>query len=133
VINRAAAAYELELKKPAKFRRGSRAIAKDFEKSYFESTGVQIKIHHTTVAARAAGRKSRKEAAQAQEWLLPEEAELVIKHVTQCADQGFSLTHRRLKEDVDQILGARLGDDFPEEGIGKNWTHRFVERNSDRL
>ncbi|TFK20504.1 hypothetical protein FA15DRAFT_553828, partial [Coprinopsis marcescibilis] len=87
----------------------------------------------TTVAARAAGRKSRKEAAQAQEWLLPEEAELVIKHVTQCADQGFPLTHCWLKEDVDQILGAHLGDDFPEEGIGKNWTHRFVEQNSDRL
>ncbi|TFK16765.1 hypothetical protein FA15DRAFT_552211, partial [Coprinopsis marcescibilis] len=108
-------------------------VARDFERMHFESTGTKVKIPHSTVAARAAGRKSRKEAALAQEWLRPEETEIVIKHVIQSANQGFPLTHRRLKEHIDRILGARLGDTFPEGGVGKKYTQRFVERNSDQL
>ncbi|KAJ7322817.1 hypothetical protein DFH08DRAFT_614394, partial [Mycena albidolilacea] len=27
----------------------------------------------------------------------------------------------------------RLGDDFPADGVGVNWTQRFVEKHSDRL
>ncbi|KAI0039390.1 hypothetical protein FA95DRAFT_1027873 [Auriscalpium vulgare] len=47
-------------------------------------------------------------------------------------ESGVSpLNHRRLKDVVDGILRARLGSDF--EGVGKNWTARFVQRHSDRL
>jgi hypothetical protein len=42
------------------------------------------------------------------------------------------LSHRRLKEHVDQILHARLGDKFPAEGVGKQWTQHFVS-DHDRL
>jgi hypothetical protein len=46
---------------------------------------------------------------------------------------GFGLDHRRLKEHVDEICRARHGLKFPPTGVGKQWTHRFMEKHSDRL
>ncbi|KAG2047938.1 hypothetical protein BDR06DRAFT_830602, partial [Suillus hirtellus] len=46
---------------------------------------------------------------------------------------GFPLSHKCLKEHVDEICQARLGDAFPQSGVGKNWTQRFVEKHSDHL
>lgn len=46
---------------------------------------------------------------------------------------GFLLSHRRLKEHVDEICRARLGSSFPEKGVGINWTHRFIKKHSDRI
>ncbi|TFK23858.1 hypothetical protein FA15DRAFT_547941, partial [Coprinopsis marcescibilis] len=128
IIDHAAAAYRLELKKPAAHCQGARAIANDFEKLYLESTGAKIHLNHGTVRNRAAGMKSKKDAAMEQGWLLPEEEDIIISHIIQSADQGFPLTHRRLKEDVDRILQGRLGDEFPEEGVGKKWTQWFVAK-----
>lgn len=41
------------------------------------------------------------------------------------------MSHRHLKEHVDAILRARLGSDFPAEGVGKNWTS--LEKHSEQL
>ncbi|PCH38863.1 hypothetical protein WOLCODRAFT_36897, partial [Wolfiporia cocos MD-104 SS10] len=57
----------------------------------------------------------------------------VLTFVIQTACQGFPLTHRHLKEAVDEICHARLGNTFPEDSVGKCWTARFVEKHSDRL
>ncbi|KAH7919223.1 hypothetical protein BV22DRAFT_1023352, partial [Leucogyrophana mollusca] len=46
---------------------------------------------------------------------------------------GFPLNYRRLKEQVDEICYARLGDKFPAGGVRKKWTNRFVEKHSDCL
>ncbi|KAG2053206.1 hypothetical protein BDR06DRAFT_886513, partial [Suillus hirtellus] len=46
---------------------------------------------------------------------------------------GFPLSHKQLKEHVNKILHARLGGKFPETGVGKNWTDRFMEKHSNRL
>ncbi|EGO03641.1 hypothetical protein SERLA73DRAFT_29186, partial [Serpula lacrymans var. lacrymans S7.3] len=46
---------------------------------------------------------------------------------------GFSLNHQCLKEHVDEVLKARLGNQFPFNGVGKNWTDRFVEEHSDMV
>jgi hypothetical protein len=43
------------------------------------------------------------------------------------------VSHRHLKEHVDQIARARLGSKFPTQGVGKNWTARFMLRLSDRI
>jgi hypothetical protein len=47
--------------------------------------------------------------------------------------QGWPVTHHRLKEHVDLIAAARLGDKFPSLGAGKNWTAHFILRHSDRI
>jgi hypothetical protein len=137
LLDRAAAAYRNELEKPpgpgSMKRRGARTIATDFERIYIQETGVKVKLCYNTIIERAKGRKSRIEAAKLREWLLPEEIQIVITHIIQSANQGFPLTHRRLKEDVDRILRGRLGKDFSEEGVGKKWTQRFIEKHSDQL
>lgn len=38
-----------------------------------------------------------------------------------------------MKEHVDETLRARLGDKFPEGGVGENWTYQFVEKHADQL
>ncbi|KAJ6581290.1 hypothetical protein B0H19DRAFT_929151, partial [Mycena capillaripes] len=39
----------------------------------------------------------------------------------------------RSEEAVDKICRACIGDGFPPNGVGKNWTSRFVEKHSARL
>lgn len=134
LIDRAAAAYLAEQSKlDPRTRKSVRTVAQDFMQIHLEATGQQIKISHETVRRRAAGRLSRTQASQTREWLLPNEVEIVIRHILKSADQGFPLSHRRLKEDVDRIVRARMGADFPEEGVGKNWTRRFVEKHDDQI
>ncbi|KDQ33603.1 hypothetical protein PLEOSDRAFT_1073814 [Pleurotus ostreatus PC15] len=66
-------------------------------------------------------------------WLLEGEVEIVIRFAVEMALCGFPLTHRRLKEHVNGIVRARLGDAFPATGVGKNWTDRFTEKHRTRL
>jgi len=49
------------------------------------------------------------------------------------ADRGFPLSHRWLKEHVDILCHSRLGDAFPEKGVGINWTYRFAMKHCDHL
>ncbi|KAJ7024114.1 hypothetical protein C8F04DRAFT_881576, partial [Mycena alexandri] len=58
---------------------------------------------------------------------------LSVTFAIECADRGFPLSHRRLKEHVDQLARARWGTGFPDDGVGKQWTKKFVSDNCDRL
>lgn len=62
-----------------------------------------------------------------------QEEEVLINEVIYWAERGFPLDHRRLKEHADEIARARHGDKFPEGGVGKCWTRRFVSDHNDRL
>jgi len=57
----------------------------------------------------------------------------VIAFITEIADRGFPLSHAWLKEHVDSICKARLGDKFPLAGVGQNWTYRFAQWNMERI
>jgi len=56
---------------------------------------------------------------------------MVVAFTIDCADKGFPLSHRRLKEHIDSIIQAHKGPEF--EGIGHNYTQKFVTWNSDCL
>jgi hypothetical protein len=58
--------------------------------------------------------------------LSKEKANTVVKYAIECANCNFPLSHERIKEHVNEIARACWGDAFPEEGVGKQWTHRFV-------
>ncbi|KAE9385473.1 hypothetical protein BT96DRAFT_788127, partial [Gymnopus androsaceus JB14] len=58
---------------------------------------------------------------------------VVISYALELACWGHPLDHQQLKEHVDEICCSRLGSKFPEEGIGKRWTYRFVAQHLDRL
>ncbi|KIJ70358.1 hypothetical protein HYDPIDRAFT_78831 [Hydnomerulius pinastri MD-312] len=108
----AVAAYQAELAKPSgEPKRSLRVVCQDREKEYLKETGQSITLNHNTLSNLAKGGT----------------------RLIEMAKRGFPLSHRRLKEHVDEICCARLGSAFPKLGVGQNWTHRFVERHSDRL
>lgn len=131
---RAIKAYQLELAKPPHVKpRGARKIAEDFENIYRQETGKTIKLNYMAIIRGANGGRSRAAANAARSWLTKEETNIVIQYITEVGNRGFPLSHRRLKEHVDEILRARLGDKFPSTGVGKNWTDRFVEKYSEQI
>ena len=42
-------------------------------------------------------------------------------------------SYRCLKEHANKICHARLSTKFPENGVGVQWPHRFIEKHSDKL
>lgn len=49
------------------------------------------------------------------------------------ARRNFPLSHEELKSEADSILRAHLGDTFPETGVGKQWSYRFVQKYRKQL
>ncbi|KAL1685925.1 hypothetical protein GGG16DRAFT_35675, partial [Schizophyllum commune] len=90
-----------------------------------------IKLNFQTIINHAKGKTTRGEANVSKSWVTPEEAHIIIAYAAEVAARGWPLSHRRLKEHVDLLLHARLGADFP--GVGKQWTHCFVDRYSEHL
>ncbi|KAF9227442.1 hypothetical protein BS17DRAFT_793916 [Gyrodon lividus] len=57
--------------------------------------------------------------------------ENIVAYLLDLAAWGFPLTHKTLKLHVDTLLRARLGEAFPETGVGHNWTDCFATRHAD--
>ncbi|KAJ7894877.1 hypothetical protein B0H14DRAFT_2223205, partial [Mycena olivaceomarginata] len=106
---------------PGQKRMSLRAVAKKFEGAYLIDTGKRVQLDPNTLLRHIKGGKSKSVSNEEKGWLLPEEVEIVIKYSKEVANRGFPLNHKRLKEAVDEICTARLGDQFPACGVGKNW------------
>jgi hypothetical protein len=134
LMAQAIVAYKAEQKKyPVKSRRGLRTICADISAIHFSETGNVIKLSHMTLKRLADGGLSREKANEARAWLLPAEVDVIIDFIIEMAHRGFPLSHRRLKEHVDMICRARLGNEFPESGVGVNWTYRFSKNYAERI
>lgn len=132
---RAVEAYKEELARKALGLEsvGAKAVCERFTALYMAETGKTIKLNHTTIINHAKGKPTRAESkAPTKSWLTPGETDAVLAYIVEVANQGFPLSHRRLKEHVDEILRERL-EDFPVAGVGKKWTQRFVRKHSDRI
>ncbi|KAF9220392.1 hypothetical protein BS17DRAFT_654935, partial [Gyrodon lividus] len=57
----------------------------------------------------------------------------VVEYCISFAIQSFLRDHRKLKFYVNTLLQVRLGNSFPEMGVGMNWTARFLDQHSQRL
>ena len=79
------------------------------------------------------GGKTRAQSNAEECWLLDAEVAVIITFIGEIVDRGFSPSHRWLKEHVDFICQAHLGDLFPVGGVGKNWTDHFVEKHSEDI
>ncbi|KAG1888872.1 uncharacterized protein F5891DRAFT_890562, partial [Suillus fuscotomentosus] len=120
LMSRAVEAYHTELAKPPGVqRRGARTICHDFEKMNLESTGKLIKLSFSTLSRLAAGGNSLAKARAAETWLTTEETELVIAYIEELGNCGFPLSHKRLREHVNEICTTRLGEGF--RGVGQQW------------
>lgn len=133
VMARAVKLYRSEQEKPEGPRLGLRKVCEEIERQYRLETGRIIHLPHTTLRNLANGGTSMSDFNAEKGWLKPAESEQVIEYCIEVAARGFPLTHRLLKECVDEICRARLGDEFPEGGVGKKWTDRFVEKHSDHI
>lgn len=126
-------AYRAELEKPEDQRRGARTICQLFMDKHKAETGEVLSLDRTTLMRLAAGCKSISEFNAQKQLLNEEEEDTIVKYLVALGDRGFPLNHRRLKELVDAILKSpdRKGPDY--EGVGVQWTERFVQRHSDAL
>ena len=64
---------------------------------------------------------------------MPSEVDKVIEYAAKMANQGFLLSHQRLREYVNEICCAQMGARFLEGGVGKQWSHQCVEKYSEEL
>jgi len=124
--------YKQEQDKPGK-KAGLWTICRDLEKEFQCEKGWKITLNHNTLQNLVKGGRSRSEENAVRGWLMKEEAKEVIDYTIEIAEWGHGLSHRRLKEQVDEILCARLGSTFPALGIGSHWTQCFIEKHSDQL
>jgi hypothetical protein len=90
-------------------------------------------LSYSTLMHLAAGGKTKAQSNAEGCWLSDAKVDVVITFIGEIVNQGFPLSHRQLKEHVDSICQARLGDLFPVGGVGKNWTDRFMEKHSEAI
>jgi Tc5 transposase-like DNA-binding protein len=102
-------------------------------KLYKLETGRDVKLNYNTLIRGARGGRSRAEANTARAWLTDGETGVIIAYIAELGNRGLPLSHRRLREHVNEVSSARLGTKFPEQGVGKQWTHRFIEKYSDAI
>jgi hypothetical protein len=124
---------ELEKKLQKKKHISARKICEKVTKDYKQKTGISISLTHTTIIRHARGDVTRAQTGGSNSWLSPEEAKQVVDYIIETGNQGFPLSHKRLKEHVDEICAVKWGDKFPEKGVGKKWTHRFVVKHSEQI
>ncbi len=132
-INISTERYRQDQELPKKNRKGLKTICAEAEAECYAKTRTEVRIASSTVWDRARGKQSIRDFNAGKRWLENAEEEAVVEFAVHTALRGFPLNHRRLKEHVDQICRARLGDQFPDDGVGKEWTNRFVERHSEVL
>ena len=73
---------------------------------------------------------TKTESNQMQQKLSPEEEIVLINAAIDRGRRGFPLTHDRIEQIANSIIGHRIGTD---EGVGKNWVERFLARHEDQL
>lgn len=112
---------------------GARKICQEVSEECFEVTGKRVTLSKSTVMRRAKGGRSIRDFNAEKRWLSEAEEQIVADFAIDTAKRGFPLSHRRLREHVNEVCKGKLGEKFPEKGIGEQWTHRFLERHATRL
>jgi hypothetical protein len=125
--------YKAGQETEGKDRIGLRAVCERVEQECWENTKERIHLDRSTLQRRVKGGQSISSFNAEKSWLTAQEAEEVVVYAINLADRGFPLSHQRIKEHVNEICRAKLGDEFPEDGVGENWSKRFTEKHSDRL
>ncbi|KAF8498949.1 hypothetical protein F5888DRAFT_1592165, partial [Russula emetica] len=90
---------EQQLPKP----RSQEKVCRQAEAECFQQTKKVVKLSSSTLDRHTKGGQSHKEGHRGQRWLNNEENEAVLQDIILNAQRGFPLTHRRIKEHVDEI------------------------------
>ena len=125
--------YKEELCRPASDCLGLCKICKEVSNKHFAKTYNRIVLSRSTLADQVNGVHSHLCASAEWTWETKEEAEQIINFAVEMAQHGFPLSCHQLCNHANTILKSRLGDKFPETGVGKNWVERFMDRHTDRV
>ncbi|KAF9005351.1 hypothetical protein BDZ89DRAFT_904951, partial [Hymenopellis radicata] len=82
---------------------GAEMVRQRWMKKCREETGKDILINKQTLINHAKGKPTRAQSNAQKSWLTAEETELVILYIIELGHRGFPLSHRRLKEHVEEI------------------------------
>jgi hypothetical protein len=126
--------YKAEQENPAGAKPKSlRTVCDEVQAECKRETGVDITLNHGTLRNHVNGGTPIAQFNSEKAWLSDTEAKHVISFAVDTARRGFPLSHKQIEEHMEEILRVRLGDSFRPEGLGHNWTNRFVSKHSDQL
>jgi hypothetical protein len=111
----------------------ARQICQDASDAHFATTGRRIPLSYSTLVRHAKGGVTLTQSNCKKSWLTEVEHETVVQFAIEMAQRGFPLSPRRLKEHAEAILRQRLGQDFPESGLGRDWGNRFITKHHSKL
>lgn len=129
-MKKAVVFYCAELDKPQRKRIGARTVCKKFSEEHEIATGEHFSLDHNTLIRLACkpGHQCKSESNASCGWLSPEESKVVEEYCIEVTAHGFPKSHQRLKEIVEVVIQEKQDPCFSGT-VGKQWTHRFVERN----
>ncbi|KAK0219500.1 hypothetical protein EDD85DRAFT_742919, partial [Armillaria nabsnona] len=102
-------------------------ICKVVEIEHRKATGKSITLNHNILQNLANGGCSKANFNVTKAWLTQAEERNIVRIVKEYGEWGFLVTHRRLKELVDEVCQTWLSNKFPVGGVGVNYTHHFME------
>lgn len=111
-------------------RKSMRTVVREVSNEHFESTGHRVILSQSALSRRLRGWKSHEESREDKSLLTIREAEVVVAYIIELGNRNIPLSHRRLKEHVEEII-RRRNPNFA--GVGKNWTHRFITKHHNKL
>jgi hypothetical protein len=133
VITRACRLYD-ESRSPSSTEAfGYRTATTKAQQFYYDELGHWISVQHTTVRNRHQGLHQPSDRAQflgGNTNLSLEEESQLLDYLDEVSRRGFPLTHSRLAECANHVIRSR-DPDF--QGVGKNWSFRFLDRHFARL
>ncbi len=130
VLQRAVELYQ-KLQDEGGAHKGLRWVCREVQQQYFNETGKSILPVYVTLKRRLEGMPSARESNQARGWLKQPETEAITAFAIACGNRGFPLSHDRLREHINQVLGARLGQSF--QGVGVNFVARWIQQQHQHL
>jgi hypothetical protein len=120
-LRKAVAAYQCELAKDMKDRKGSRDIAREFG----------IPGQYKTIQNRAKGSRSAADLHGDQQKLKPSEEDVLKNFILQSAERGFPMTLKQISDYANLVLQNREGPGY--KPVGQRWAGRFIDRHHETL
>jgi hypothetical protein len=133
-MKHAVAIYRSEQEKSSGAKpKGLRTICHELMDECKKTTGIEISLNHGTLRNLVNGGRTIRDFNAGKAWLSDIETKHVISYALDTASRAFPFSHRRLREHVEEILRAQLGEAFRVDGLGHNWTSRFVANHAEEL
>src|ERR1700676_175085 len=111
---RAVALYQHEQQREENGRKkmSLRKVCEEIQHQCWVESKKEVKLDYSTVRRLANGGTPKSISNASRGWLLAGEVDVIIGYAIEVASRGFPLSHARLREHVNEICDARLGDKF---------------------